>query len=88
MLGISGGEQRQFGAQAGQNLVAMLALPLGFLRVQAKNVTLAPLTVADHDLLGLKIVGNLPIAPRSGQNRLIHIAQPAHRHRQDVAAEP
>ncbi|CAG4903558.1 unnamed protein product [Acidocella sp. C78] len=39
MLGITCGEQRQFGAQAGQNLVAMLALPLGFLRPDLNSQT-------------------------------------------------
>src|ERR1700739_4378605 len=60
-------KQPQLGFEFGQHLGTMLALALGFGRIEAQHIAFAPFAGADPDLLDLQVVGDLAVATWSAQ---------------------
>src|SRR4051812_21914221 len=87
MVFITFVKQRQFGGQFDQYLDTVRALLLRLGGIEAQHIALAPLAVADPDLLDREVVGHLAVAARAGEHRRLDIRDAAHRHRPHVAAE-
>ncbi len=73
------GQTCKLGLEFVEALVAMGALTAGLLRVEAHRVAAAALAVADHDLLDLKLVGDLAVAARAREHRFGHLVATANR---------
>src|ERR1700760_4100007 len=80
-------QQRQFSIEFYHQLRPTRALALGLLWVETQHIALAPFAVADPHLFDLQVVGNLLVAARPGQPRILDIAHPAHGNGQNVTTQ-
>ena len=87
MIGLTGGEPIEFAGEFVEHAVAVPALALGLLRVEAEHVATAAFALADHHFLDLKVVGNRLVAARPAQHLGLDLSELAQRCRQDVAPE-